>query len=343
MGVRGLWALTSPSSPDGRRSLDFAACRPALHRHRWELHGLHPIGAPAGPSGPAGRLLTFRSPTRAEARAVRTSSGPSRSVSRRSASRPPSVCAPPPTSPTPSTSPGPSLDPSEPRLPASARAPPSWFLTTSTVFSGVRFPACCSRYRTWGSSGCTRVDRRSPKQPRIASRIPSDAHTLRRLVPRRQPYRIAATAPLLPFRHRSVADSAPLAPGSSAPRPSDPIASRTLSRRPRCSEERCGPADSRVWHRRRVRGVLCRCRQWTLVPSMGFLPLRDLPHAVGVRALARIRSRVGSNGAGSEDPAPPPSASVRRSVRDLAAAGLPGVLDVKDRLDLGVGLARKRG
>jgi len=35
------------------------------------------------------------------------------------------------------------------------------------------------------------------------------------------------------------------------------------------------------------------------------------------------------------------SASVRRSVRDLTVAGLPGVLDVKERFDLGVGLARK--
>jgi hypothetical protein len=34
-------------------------------------------------------------------------------------------------------------------------------------------------------------------------------------------------------------------------------------------------------------------------------------------------------------------ASVRRSVRGLAAAGLPGVFDVKEQLDLGVGLARK--
>jgi hypothetical protein len=33
--------------------------------------------------------------------------------------------------------------------------------------------------------------------------------------------------------------------------------------------------------------------------------------------------------------------SVRRSVRDLAVAGLPGVFNVKERLDLGVGLARK--
>jgi len=96
-----------------------------------------------------------------------------------------SACAPLPTSPTPSADPGPSLDPSEPRLPASARAPPSWFLTTSTVFSGVRFPAFCSRYRTWGSPGCTRVDRPQPRPCRIASRIPSDAHTLRRLLPRR--------------------------------------------------------------------------------------------------------------------------------------------------------------
>jgi hypothetical protein len=75
--------------------------------------------------------------------------------------------------------------PSEPRLPASARVPPSWFPTTSTVFSGVRFPACCSRYRTWGSPGCTGVDRPRPEPSRIASRIPSDAHTLRRLLPRR--------------------------------------------------------------------------------------------------------------------------------------------------------------
>jgi hypothetical protein len=34
-------------------------------------------------------------------------------------------------------------------------------------------------------------------------------------------------------------------------------------------------------------------------------------------------------------------ASVRRSVRDLAVAGLPGVFDVKERLDLGIGSARK--
>jgi hypothetical protein len=87
--------------------------------------------------------------------------------------------------PHPSADPGPSLDPSEPRLPASARVPPSWFPTTSTVSSGARFPACCSRYRTWGSSGFTGVDRHQPRLGRIASRIPSDAHTLRRFSPRR--------------------------------------------------------------------------------------------------------------------------------------------------------------
>jgi hypothetical protein len=122
-----------------------------------------------------------------------------------------------------------------------------------------------------------------------------------------------------------------------------PIRSRRSPARPprRAPKSSPWPADSRVWHHRRVRGTCCRCRQQTLVPSMGFLPLRDLPRAVGVRALARIRSRVPS---GCRDPRIPTAyrpASVRRSVRNLAAAGLPGVSYVKERLDLGVGLARK--
>jgi hypothetical protein len=171
-----LWIPTFPSSPDGRRSLDFAAA-------------VLPFAVTGGSSTVSirsGRLPTLSGrptassplphalcPDRAEA----TSRTPLLSYT--------SECAPPPTSPRPSADPGPSLDPSEPRLPASARVPPSWFPTTSTVSSGARFPACCSRYRTWGSSGFTGVDRHQPRLGRIASRIPSDAHTLRRFSPRR--------------------------------------------------------------------------------------------------------------------------------------------------------------
>lgn len=73
--------------------------------------------------------------------------------------------APPPTSPRPST-PGVSL-PSHLRTVGcqlTVRVPSSWFLTTSTVFSEPRFPACCSRSRTWGPPGFTRVDRLPPER-----------------------------------------------------------------------------------------------------------------------------------------------------------------------------------
>ena len=131
-----------------------------------------------------------------------------------------------------------------------------------------------------------------------------------------------------------------LRPESSAPQASDPIAS--FPRPPLVLLRRASrSADFRVWHHRRVRGICCRCQRQTLVPSLGFPPLRDLPHAVGIWALARIRSRVPYVLSGSEDPDRCRFASVRRSVHDLAIVGLPGVLYVKEQLDLGVGLARK--
>jgi len=325
VGLRGLPSCPSPS-PAGapRSSSDRGACR-SSRTGRPPPHLSFTCFARTEQERLAALLLSFR----------------------------PSVCAPLPTSPTPSADPDPSLDPSEPRLPASARVPPSWFPTTSTVSSGARFPACCSRYRTWGSPGCTRVDRRQPRLVRIASRIPSDAHTLRRLLPRRQPYRITAAAPLLPFREsrdRSCATlrlaearstrwhSAPDLPPSRLPirsRRSPVRLSRELRRAPRAG---------------RLQGLAPPTSPWHPVP----LPASDARSFHGFPSPSRPASRRGNPGS-RPDPIPRsvrlawirrsrPAhrfASVRRSVRSLAAAGLPGVLYVKERLDLGVGLARK--
>jgi hypothetical protein len=84
----------------------FAASRLALRRHRRELHGLDPIGAPAGPFGPADRLLTFRAlHSSRSASAFRL---PGTELEHPGGAPPlvtSSVCALPPTSPPPSADP----------------------------------------------------------------------------------------------------------------------------------------------------------------------------------------------------------------------------------------------
>jgi len=100
MGVRDFLGPDLPFLPRWTPLVGLRGCRPALRRHRRELHGLHPIGASADPFGPADRLLTFPS---------LALPGPSWRSSRTSSSRTSSVCAPPPTSPRPSASRAPSL------------------------------------------------------------------------------------------------------------------------------------------------------------------------------------------------------------------------------------------
>jgi hypothetical protein len=77
-----------------------------------------------------------------------------------------------------------------------------------------------------------------------------------------------------------------------------------------------------------------------------FLPWVSLPSETCLTPLVSGLSpgsdpASGRPGRDPKIPARRRSASVRRSVRDLAVAGLPGVFDVKERLDLGIGLARK--
>lgn len=100
----------------------------------------------------------------------------------------------------------------------------------------------------------------------------------------------------------------------------------------------------------RLQGLSPPTSPWHPVP----LPASDARSFHGFPSPSRPASRRGNLGS-RPDPIPRSvrlagirrsrpayrPASVRRSVRNLAAAGLPGVLYVKERLDLGVGLARK--
>jgi hypothetical protein len=322
----------------------FAAYRPALHRHRRELHGLHPIGASADPLGSADRLLTFLS---------RALPGPSRNSL---AEAPPlahlSVCAPPPT------------DRTRP-LTRDHR----WTLRS-----------LASRHRLAFRPRGFPPPRRFPPErgsrhvaagtgPGVRRVSPGSIVTSRGWVgsrpgfpPTRTPYegfllagsRTASLRPLPSCRSwaarprssdpppgRSQEHTMAPRPGSSAPQASDPIA--PFPRPPLAPLRRASRAG-------RLQGLAPPTSPWHLSP----LPATDARSFHGFLSPPRPASRRWCPGSRPDPiPRPVPRAGIRRSrpaagsrlsdvrVHDLAVAGLPGVFDVKERLDLGIGFARK--
>jgi len=344
MGVRDFLSPDLPFLPRWTPLVGLRGCRPALRRRRRELHGIDPIGASAGSFEPADRLLTFPSPALP---------GPSGSfLSELLLSYILRVCAPPPTSPRPSTS----------RIHC-------WILRSFASRHRLVF-------RPRGFSPPRRVSPECGFQHVAAGTGPG----VRRVSPRPIVHcrgsvgsRPGFPPTLTPYEGLFLVGSRT---ASLRPLPS----CRSTTARPRSSGLRLAEARSRRWHSapnlppsrrwiRSRRSPVCRPREAPKslagrpTPGSGttdesvaspavassrrsFLPWVSFPFETCLTPLVSGLS-PGSDPASGRPNRDPKiltrrrSASVRRSVHGLAAAGLPGVFDVKERLDLGVGLARK--